>query len=267
MTTACSKTTVVDAHFARTIAPEEERELRAHLDSCGVCHARYRRRQLLAKLDPEAPPPEARIARGLGLGPGPGLAADVSKRSTKRSNVVALRAFAVASVVALAAMLLFRVTTKPSDDGFTARGPGSSGVSSSVQIVRATKGSEPSLVDGAIRKGDELAFAYDNAKQKPYLLVFGVDEHGHVYWYHPAWTNASEDPSAIRIDARGGRHELREAVAHDLDGSTLEIHALFTDRPMTVREIERIVAGRRVPLGRLDAAVGDDYVTTVAVRE
>lgn len=263
MTTACPKTTLVDAHFARTIAPEGERELRAHLDTCATCQARYRRRQLLAKLDPEAAPPEARIACGLGLG----LAADASpERAPKRSNVVALRAFAVASIVAVAAMLLFRVTTNPASDGFTARGPGSGGASSSVQIVRATKGSEPTLVDGSIRADDELAFAYDNAKQKPYLLVFGVDEHGHVYWYHPAWTNAADDPAAIRIDASGGRHELREAVGHDLDGATLEIHALFADRPITVREIERIVAGRRAPLGRLDTPDGDDYVTTVTVR-
>jgi hypothetical protein len=259
MTTPCSKTKLVDAHFARTITPEEERELRAHLDACNACHSRYRRRQLLAKLDPEAPSTEARLAHGLGL------AVDTPAKK-ERGNVVALRTFAVAAVVALAAMMLFRVTTKSADDGFTPRGPGSNGATSSVQIVRATKGSEPSLVDGSIRADDELAFAYDNAKQKPYLLVFGVDEHGHVYWYHPAWTNAADDPAAIRIDANGGRHELREAVAHDLDGQTLEIHALFTDRPVTVREVERLVAGRRAPIGRLDAPGGEDYVTTVTVR-
>jgi hypothetical protein len=260
MSAACPKTKWVDAHFAMTITLEDERELRVHLDSCDACRSRYRRRQMLARLDPEAPPAEARLAHGLGLA----VDAPAKKANDGRGNVVALRAFAVAAVVALAAMMLFRVTTKPvgDGDGFTARGPGSS----TVQIVRATKGSEPSLVEGAIRADDELAFAYDNAKQKPYLLVFGVDEHGHVYWYHPAWTNAAEDPAAIRIDASGGRHELREAVAHDLDGTTLEIHALFADRPMTVREIEKMVGGRHAPIGRFDVPGGDDYVTTVTVR-
>jgi hypothetical protein len=258
--TACPKTKLVDAHFARTIAPEEERDLRAHLETCQTCHARYRRRQLLAKLDPEAPSAEARLAHGLGL------AADAApKPEQPRAKVLAFRAFAIASVVAIAALMLLRVAARQVDDGFTPRGPGAKGATSTVQIVRATKGTEPSLIGDAIRANDELAFAYDNAKQKPYLLVFGVDEHGHVYWYHPAWTKAAEDPSAIRIDATGGRHELREAIAHDLDGTTLEIHALFTDGPMTVREIERIVAGRPAPLGRLDAPNAEDYVTTVKV--
>ena len=95
--------------------------------------------------------------------------------------------------------------------------------------------------DGPI-SDDELAFAYRNPARKGRLLVFAVDEHGHVYWYHPGWSDAGQNPTAVPISAEPGLHELPAAVLHKFDGERIMIHALFTDRELSVRQIEAAVA-------------------------
>jgi hypothetical protein len=96
--------------------------------------------------------------------------------------------------------------------------------------------------DDFIYAGDELAFAYRNSARKGRLLVFAVDEHGHVYWYHPGWSDAGQNPTAVPISAEPGLHELPAAVLHKFDGERIMIHALFTDRELSVRQIEAAVA-------------------------
>jgi hypothetical protein len=100
----------------------------------------------------------------------------------------------------------------------------------------------PEVTDGAVRADDELAFAYRNPGGRRYVMVFGVDEHGHVYWYHPEWSRADDDPSAVPVVTAPGLQELPAAVVQNLDGERLMIHALFTDRALTVREVEAAVA-------------------------
>ena len=72
--------------------------------------------------------------------------------------------------------------------------------------------------------------------------MFAVDEHGHVYWYHPGWSDAGQNPTAVPISAEPGLHELPAAVLHKFDGERIMIHALFTDRELSVRQIEAAVA-------------------------
>ena len=82
-----------------------------------------------------------------------------------------------------------------------------------------------------------------------------MDEHKHVYWYHPAWLNSEKKPVAVKIasddDAETPAHELPEAIAHPLDGQKLDIVAVFAPRAVTVTEIEQKVAerGADAPLG------------------
>src|SRR5262249_178592 len=57
----------IDAHFARTISPNEEATLRRHLPDCAPCRGYYDRHLLLEELDPEGGNAESRIATGLGL--------------------------------------------------------------------------------------------------------------------------------------------------------------------------------------------------------
>ena len=149
---------------------------------------------------------------------------------------------------------------EPAEQEFASRGALNAEPSARIEIFRVAAPADRARDDGApvlalardsVKRTDELAFSYEHKTASPFLLVFGVDEHGHVFWYHPAWTNASQDPSAVPIERDGRRHELKEAISHALDGNLLEIHAVFSERPLTVRAVEAILAGRRAPLGAL----------------
>jgi hypothetical protein len=199
--------------------------MRHHLRGCEECRAYYRRHLVLARLDPSAIKREERLARGLGFG--------------ARSS----RFFGPTLVAALAAAAVLAVVLRPragSIDDFTARG-GHEGASY-VLVYRVPKdalgANRPTLAGEVLDAKEELAFAYANGDHKKHLLVYAVDEHRHVYWFFPAWSKETEEPIAIPIAADGERHELPEAVRHPFDGQTLEIHGLFVDRQLSVRDVE-----------------------------
>lgn len=171
----CIERALVDSHFRGDISANDERRMREHLTDCAACRAHYRRRQLLAELDPEAPSPEARLAKGLGLS----IDAPAGDAGPSR-----LFWPMIASAVAVAAALVV-VLRSPSDDGFRARGslsPADATIISSIAVYRV---SDRTLLStsGAFRSDDELAFSYDNASQRPYVMIFGVDESDRVYWF------------------------------------------------------------------------------------
>lgn len=265
-TSTCAEAALVDAHFAGTISPANEARMRAHLGSCEACHRRYRRRQLLAKLDPAALAPEERIARGLGI---MGERGDATRPAERVRGLGRWPLIAGGLAIAAAALLYLRAAP-PRDNGFTARGGGSGpGATTAsgpiVRVFHTSKGGLPTLATGSLRHDDELAFSYENPTRRDRLMIFGLDEHGHVFWYQPAWTDAATDPHALPATTDGARHELREAVAHELDGATLEIHALFLDRDMTAKQLESALAGRRAPTGALDLPGATDHVIRFTV--
>lgn len=243
----CIMQSHVDAHFSGTITPADERAMRAHLDGCETCRARYRRRLLLAKLDPQALSADVRIAQGLGL------------RKERAPARFAWPAVAALLAAAAAVLLLLRAPHEPraphADEGFAARG-GDAGArveqdaaASPLHVYRVPSREEgrggPVPLFETVQRHAELAFAYENGDRKKYLMIFAVNEDGRVYWFYPGWTDPTANPRAVAITAEAGLHELPDAVVHRFDGSKLELHALFLDEPMTVREIEQgLVAGR-----------------------
>jgi hypothetical protein len=228
----CAERQRVDRHFEGTLPSADEHAMREHLPACAICTARYERHLLLAELDPAALGAEERIGRGLGIGkPAP--------RWTRWAGPAAALAMAAAVLLVLGLRGM-----KPPDSGFTARGGRPSAgeaAGSSIIVYRAAARAKPSRAGDSIGARDELAFAYDNASAKRYLVIFGIDEHRHVFWYHPGWSNPADDPTSIAIETTPGVHHLHEAIAHDLDGQKLEIHALFTDAPLSVKTVERLV--------------------------
>jgi hypothetical protein len=251
--TRCIERALVARHFAGTIAPPEERALRQHLPVCDACRGFYERHQLFSELDPQALSPEERIGRGLGLrAGGPG----------HPWKMVATAAAALAAVAAVALLVLSRA---PRDDGFAARGgPLAAMPAESRVFIYDVSGAPRMLRAGdAFGKRDELALSYENDAGKARLMVFGVDEHRHVYWFYPAWTTGTDDPVAVAVAPDAQRHELPDAVRHAFDGSALEVHALFVDAPLSVKQVESLVAHQ--PAGPLVVAGATDTTTALTV--
>jgi hypothetical protein len=234
----------IAAHFSARSAlgdgAAEEQAMRAHLPVCADCHAVYERHMLFARLTPAAASPEDRLARSLGFRPAPRGA----RAARFQLGVPALLGAAFA-----AALIVYAVPRRPFQgegggrgrvaDGFVARGLADSeaGAGPELQAYRIEAGGPARPVD-AVRAGDELAFAYRNPSGWRHLMVFAVDEHGHIYWYHPGWSRAEDNPSAVPIAAEPGVHELPAAVVQQFDGEQLVVHALFTNQELTVRHVE-----------------------------
>ena len=261
--TTCIEKALVDAHFEGRISPKDETRLRAHVSTCASCTEYYERRALLASLDPEALSLEERLGRGLGLVSED--AVTTPSRSTRPRSRPRLAVVAFALVAAAAIVLLVLAGRKKPDDGFASRG----GLASGPPYVRVytSSGGAPSPLEdaGPLRRDTELGFAYESVEGKGQLMIFGLDEHGHVFWYHPAWTDPKDDPASVRVETGPGLHPLREAIAHDLDGRTLELHALFSSAPRTVKTVEGALGGKRAPLGPLTLPDTTDVVVTVEV--
>jgi hypothetical protein len=214
----CSFFRAIDRHFAGRLGPSGERSLREHLPGCEKCRLRYERSMLLAKLDPRGLSAERRIGIGLGIAP------------PRRRWVVPAFAFATCAAIALVVFGL----RDHEREAFQPRGHGEP----RLVIYRVPSGGAPVRVTDRIAASDELAFVFENPIDRKRLLVFGVDEHRHVVWYHPSWVDPTLDPVAVPI-ARGG--ELPEAIRHELAGHALTVYGVFTDRPVGVKEVERIV--------------------------
>jgi len=216
----------IDAHFAGRLRPRREHWLREHLAGCERCKRYYRRHLMLERVDLQALGPAERLARGLGLRP---------TRPVSRALVLA----PVAVLAGLVLLLALRTAPAPDEEAYTTRGAATSTVA--LRVYRLTAGEPPKAVTRSIARGDELAFAYLNTAGKKRLMVFGVDDARAIYWFYPAWQDVGRDPEAIPIRGGPGVQELPEAVSHDYRGGRLRIHALFLDRPLTVRKVEALV--------------------------
>lgn len=227
----------IDAHFAHSISPAEEEHLRRHLPDCRPCRGYYDRHLVLEELEPDGGNAQSRLAVGLGL--------RVGRTPVHFGFAVAAVAALVMIPVLGSALSSHRAadTSAPSaaQSEFTPRGAGDDPTAPHILIYRLAPNRPAERVNGTISAGDELAFAYTNAGNFERLLIFGVDEHRHVYWYHPAWSNEGENPVAVPI-ARGAEvHELGEAVSQQLDGRQLRITAIFTRDTLAVKEVEKMV--------------------------
>lgn len=170
-----------------------------------------------------------------------GVRARIAASEPKRSR---WPAYAGALAVA-AGFALFFFPRGASEDGFRAKGLSTAtedkwaGVKAFVVEADAT--SRP--LDAALDSGANVVFTYTNLGERPYdyLMIFGVDAEGAVHWYYPAWTDASENPAAVRIRGESGDVPLPDRVAHDLPSGRYVIHAVFMRSPKTVREAEALI--------------------------
>jgi hypothetical protein len=226
---------LIDAHFERRISPEDERVLRAHLEVCGDCVKVYDAHLLFERITGDAAQSRERLAAGLGFKP--------TLRRTRAPWIAG-----IGFGGALAAAFLLHVAGARQEGArqeheFAARGvlPDESPRT----LAYALSPTRKLEVSDRVRATDQLAFAYTNPTGFRHLLVFGVDEHRHVYWYHPAWRSRDEHPRALAIQDGPAARELPDAVRHDLDGHALTVYSVFLDEDMPVERIEQLVAAAR----------------------
>jgi len=238
---------LIDAHFRGEVPPGDERRMRLHLVDCADCRAYYDRHLRLALVDPQAAlPANERLARGLGLSP--------------RLPAGGRRGWmALAATVATCAVVLLAVSRGGESAAPQPRGGAAPG--SQLLVYEVAKGRPAQPVGAELRADSGLAFAYANIGHKRRLMVFAVDEGRRVYWYHPGWQNAAEDPTALAIERDDALHEIPQAIAHRFAGQRLQLFGVFLDRAMSVREMESLVARapaderRRIQLGLAGADV------------
>jgi hypothetical protein len=169
--------------------------------------------------------------------------AGVANGRVRRSRAtLGLAAAALAGLVMVLALPRLRRQAQVDEGGgvgFRARGPAAilAPGAAELRIFRIGRdGAQP--LQGILGRDEELAFAYHGGGTDRRLLVFARDEHAHVYWYHPAWTEPASDPESIALDPTPGLHELPAAIAHALDGRRLELCWLFTTEPLRARQVE-----------------------------
>ena len=249
----CHECSLIDAHFRGKISPAQERTMREHMLQCEDCHEYYKRKLLLANLDPKGLDSHTRLARGLGV--------------TNQSSLLRPLALVAVASVALILMVIWYGNAGPAEnDGFISRGEDGSGEATRLWIYRVPPGKPSVPAEDEVSADDELAFAYENTAGKQYLLVFGIDEHRNVYWYHPGWKVSTEDPRAISVSKEQGVHELTEAIRHTLKGDKLQIFGIFTDRPLTVRQVEDVVRQQGELSGSLPVGEAVQVVQDLKVR-
>jgi hypothetical protein len=237
----------ISLHFEGRGSRATERALRGHCADCPECRDYYERHLLLSELDPTGLGSKQRIGRGLGL-----------------SNAPRRQAALGATLLAAAAATVFWFAPhRTRDNEFAARGATPErGAALDIYLVQGDGSARP--VPAAIPANSELAFAYSSSGEQRYLMVFGVDEHGHVYWYHPEWSDPQADPAARSLSSQPGTFELPEAVTQPLDGRKLEVVGLFSKRELRVRAVEQVVneaLTQRQPLASaLKAAFGEALV-------
>jgi hypothetical protein len=230
----------VEAHFAGTASAADDRKMFAHLRACTRCRDEYRTLAMVEALEGGgADRARERLARG--------LFAPVAPAGRR---VVYGTGFGLA-FACLA--LVFTVGRGPA--AFRARGGAGAERADepSLAIFRVPRDAanpevlaptETQRAGSSVRAGESLAFSYTNpaAIGAGFLMVFARDPAGHIYWFWPAWNDESADPASLPISANAAPVELPEAVRHPLQAGPLTVVALFTPRPLHVREVEAALA-------------------------
>ncbi|AKQ70159.1 hypothetical protein A176_007071 [Myxococcus hansupus] len=166
---------------------------------------------------------------------------DTRPRSSGKEG---LRGWLLAPVaVAGLALLVVRLPSASTDPlGFTARGAGNAAAQARLLAYAVAPGGHTRLLGPTLRPEQELAFAFRNPDAHRFLMVFARDASGRVHWYHPGWTDEASNPSAIPIPAGDTLRELPEAISHPLVPGPLTLHAVFLESPLTVKQMESLVA-------------------------
>lgn len=227
-------------HFEGRLRPALERGLRRHLKSCSSCRA----------VNDTYLGAEAANGRSL-----------IRQRDRLERAIFGRPARSwpkVAAAVAATALLAFFVVYSPSEPDWRAKAVGGNPDPSqwvSIRVYQRNKDKLLRPVDEEIVASKGLAFSYSNRSEGQYnrLMVFGLDDNYRVYWFYPAWTEPSENPSAIPVKMGASAEELPDEIHHDYQGNNLRIFALFSKESLAVKQVEAAVHNMaRTPIQTLE---------------
>ena len=152
-------------------------------------------------------------------------------------------------VIAAAAAVIFAFVLAPGDrqstPTWTSRGPEDADTGFRATFLAGTR---------ALQSGDTITtrariqVRLDSVRlDDQNLLAFAVDEAGQVFWYYPAWSDASTDPLAVAIDRREANGGLPvEAIEHDLRSGSLRLTVLLSRDRLSVRTVEKMISERPI---------------------
>ncbi len=118
-----------------------------------------------------------------------------------------------------------------------------------VDVYQATKPGDIRPVQGTISTSTELLFAYRNIGPNPfdYLMIFGVDQSGEVFWYYPAHLDSSANPPSIATAGRGGWQGATQSDwARTSPRRPRNLCGIFTHAPLRVKQVETLIQRHRV---------------------
>jgi hypothetical protein len=230
-------------------------EMEEHLASCAACRAELEEmREMVGRIGAPTENNEqkdylsevrGRIERG----------EEASRGRRRRWPLIAVGG---AVVVALVMAGVFLLRPADADDEFRVKDDDPRILEQDrwvgIRAFRMEASGAPASLGDRLKQSEYLIFTYTNLGEKPYgyLMIFAVDENGEVYWFHPAYTAAGEDPASIKISKDAEGMELKEQVRHEYPEGRLWIYGLFTDEPVRVSAIESMVKGtsrgKRIPL-------------------
>jgi len=109
-----------------------------------------------------------------------------------------------------------------------------------IQVQRVAPRGTPVPLEATITRDDGLLFSYTNLGPHPfaYLMIFATDASAEVRWFYPAYESAADNPQSIAITRGGANVPLGELVQQEAADGPLSLYALFTARPLSVKEVE-----------------------------
>ena len=174
---------------------------------------------------------------------------------------------AVAAAVVAVSIVAVR---RPRTDEFRAKsalGGNSRERWSGIRVYRVDSAGEATRLDERFRVTDGLLFSYTNLGPRPldHLMVFGVDSRGEVRWFYPAYDREGTNPVSIAIKRGDADVPLPDVVRHDFSPGPLAIHAVFSDRPLRVLEVEALLREHRDPTAPLPLEGAVEHVVAAVV--
>ena len=243
------------AYLVGEVTRSQAEDIEEHLASCGSCRKELEGlREMVARIKKPADPAEERdhlpdIRRRIKAG-------DAGHLPGRRKWPVVAGAIALLAILAAAVYLL--LDPGAAEDEFRVKSDQPPATQqdrwAGIRAFSVGAAGTPATLEDVHHESDSLVFTYTNLGENPYdfLMIFAVDGKGRVYWFHPAYTRTGEDPQSIGISKGAERIELREKVRHEYPEGKLWIYGLFTNEPMRVSSIEKLLEttapGERIPL-------------------